>query len=118
LGGSLEKYRIEIYTLPGIMERHIIVCLLVLIFFITLSLKKRIIESNTTKISPNDVSIQISQHTFEHFNPHSAFLPWFGRVYNSIFIPFSVSFIAAFYVLFPTHERVSKVFLSLNLIKF
>lgn len=63
-------------------------------------------------LSPESFSIQLSQTTFEHFNPHSAFLPFFGRVYNGIFFPFSVSFIAAFYVLFPTHERISKVSFS------
>lgn len=71
--------------------------------------RKLIAESNATRLAPGDVTINVRQRTFEHFNPHSAFLPWFGRVYNSIFIPFSVSFIGAFYVLFPTHERVTKV---------
>lgn len=66
-------------------------------------------SSSGTPLNVDNFSISLDQVTFEHFNPHSAFLPFFGRVYNGIFFPFSVSFIAAFYVLFPTHERISKV---------
>ncbi|KAH9528515.1 phospholipid-transporting ATPase ABCA3 [Dermatophagoides farinae] len=78
-------------------------------------LKKLISKANSLSVAnggpsynPDNFSISLDQITFEHFNPHSAFLPFFGRVYNGIFFPFSVSFIAAFYVLFPTHERISK----------
>ncbi|UXI18727.1 anaphase-promoting complex [Sarcoptes scabiei] len=74
-------------------------------------LKKLVAKAQTPNglpINAENFSITLDQITFEHFNPHSAFLPFFGRVYNGIFFPFSVSFIAAFYVLFPTHERISK----------
>ena len=110
VGGSLEKYRNRnIYVAWYNSEAQHSLPISVNILYNAL-LKKMIVESNTTIISSvDDVGIYLSQHTFKHFNPHSAFLPFFGRVYNSIFIPFSVSFIAAFYVLFPTHERVSKV---------
>ncbi len=108
-GGSLEKYRNRnIYVAWFNGEMHHSLPISINIMYNAL-LKKLVTESNTTEISAEDVGIRISQETFAHYNPHAAFLPFFGRVYNSIFIPFSVSFIAAFYVLFPTHERVSKV---------
>ncbi|XP_054165011.1 phospholipid-transporting ATPase ABCA3-like [Oppia nitens] len=108
VGASLEKYRNRnVYIAWYNGEAHHSLPISVNVLYNAL-LKKLVAESNTSRISPDDVGIRLHQHTFEHFNPHSAFLPFFGRVYNSIFIPFSVSFIAAFYVLFPTHERVSK----------
>lgn len=38
-----------------------------------------------------------------------AFLPHLGRLINLIFLPFSLAFITSYFVMFPTHERVSKV---------
>ncbi|CAG2181839.1 unnamed protein product, partial [Oppiella nova] len=108
VGASLEKYRNRnVYIAWYNGEAHHSLPISVNILYNAL-LKKLVAESNSSLVRPEDVGISLHQQTFEHFNPHSAFLPFFGRVYNSIFIPFSVSFIAAFYVLFPTHERVSK----------
>ncbi|CAG2116534.1 unnamed protein product, partial [Medioppia subpectinata] len=108
VGASLEKYRNRnVYVAWYNGEAHHSLPISVNILYNAL-LKKLVAESNSTLVAPGEVAIRLNQETFEHFNPHSAFLPFFGRVYNSIFIPFSVSFIAAFYVLFPTHERVSK----------
>ena len=119
VGASIEKYRSRTLYLAWYNgEAHHSLPLSVNYMYNAL-LKKLIAQSNQTSnlmlagtdvpIHPDNFSISVSQTTFEHFNPHSAFLPFFGRVYNGIFFPFSVSFIAAFYVLFPTHERISKV---------
>lgn len=128
VGASTEQYRSRTLYLAWYNgEAHHSLPLSVNYLYNAL-LKKMIAHANQStlasilgnSINPDNFSIALSQTTFEHFNPHSAFLPFFGRVYNGIFFPFSVSFIAAFYVLFPTHERVSKVqvsgfFLQLNL---
>ena len=123
VGASIEKYRSRTLYLAWYNgEAHHSLPLSVNYLYNAL-LKKMIALSNHssslvvggsnggtgTPLTADNFSISLSQVTFEHFNPHSAFLPFFGRVYNGIFFPFSVSFIAAFYVLFPTHERISKV---------
>ena len=113
VGASTEVYRSRTLFLAWYNgEAHHSLPLSVNMLYNSL-LKKLIAQSTKSgyagKLNPESFSIQLSQVTFEHFNPHSAFLPFFGRVYNGIFFPFSVSFIAAFYVLFPTHERISKV---------
>lgn len=83
VGSSVEKYRNRnVYIAWYNGEAHHSLPISVNILYNSL-LKKLVTESNTTLISPSDVGIQLSQHTFEHFNPHSAFLPFFGRVYNS-----------------------------------
>lgn len=121
VGASTEKYRSRTLYLAWYNgEAHHSLPLSINYLYNAL-LKKMIALSNHTAdigigsagnggtMHADNFSISLSQVTFEHFNPHSAFLPFFGRVYNGIFFPFSVSFIAAFYVLFPTHERISKV---------
>ena len=117
VGASIEKYRSRTLYLAWYNgEAHHSLPLSVNYLYNAL-LKKLIVQANQSYVMsatgnalhPDNFSIAVSQTTFEHFNPHSAFLPFFGRVYNGIFFPFSVSFIAAFYVLFPTHERISKV---------
>ena len=83
VGSSVEKYRNRnVYIAWYNGEAHHSLPISVNILYNSL-LKKLVIESNTTLVSPKDVGIQLKQHTFEHFNPHSAFLPFFGRVYNS-----------------------------------
>lgn len=120
VGASIEPYRQRTLYLAWYNgEAHHSLPISINLLYNAL-LKKMVAKSNLTRnaelnLRPDNFSISLSQTTFEHFNPHSAFLPFFGRVYNGIFFPFSVSFIAAFYVLFPTHERVSKVCLCLCL---
>jgi ATP-binding cassette subfamily A (ABC1) protein 3 len=83
VGASLEKYRNRnIYVAWYNGEAHHSLPISVNILYNAL-LRKLVIESNTSLININDVGIKLSQETFEHFNPHSAFLPFFGRVYNS-----------------------------------
>jgi hypothetical protein len=83
VGASLEKYRNRnIYVAWYNGEAHHSLPISVNILYNAL-LRKLVIESNTSLINVTDVGIKLSQQTFEHFNPHSAFLPFFGRVYNS-----------------------------------
>lgn len=53
--------------------------------------------------------ISLTHHALSQINTLIAFLPHLGRLINLVFLPFSLAFITSFFVIFPTHERVTKV---------
>lgn len=53
--------------------------------------------------------ISLKHNAMAQINTLIAFLPHLGRLINLIFLPFSLAFITSYFVIFPTHERVTKV---------
>lgn len=53
--------------------------------------------------------ISLTHNAMAQINTLIAFLPHLGRLINLVFLPFSLAFITSYFVIFPTHERVSKV---------
>lgn len=53
--------------------------------------------------------ISLRHNAMAQINTLIAFLPHLGRLINLVFLPFSLAFITSYFVIFPTHERVSKV---------
>ena len=53
--------------------------------------------------------INLSHIAMAQIDTLIAFLPHLGRLINLIFLPFSLAFITSYFVIFPTHERVTKV---------
>lgn len=60
--------------------------------------------------------ISLSHITMAKINTLIAFLPHLGRLINLVFLPFSLAFITSYFVMFPTHERVSKVSCDSNIV--
>lgn len=53
--------------------------------------------------------ISLRHNAMAQINTLIAFLPHLGRLINLVFLPFSLAFITSYFVIFPTHERVTKV---------
>lgn len=53
--------------------------------------------------------ISLKHNAMAQINTLIAFLPHLGRLINLVFLPFSLAFITSYFVIFPTHERVTKV---------
>lgn len=53
--------------------------------------------------------ISLKHVAMAQINTLIAFLPHLGRLINLVFLPFSLAFITSYFVMFPTHERVTKV---------
>lgn len=53
--------------------------------------------------------ISLTHEAMAQINTLIAFLPHLGRLINLVFLPFSLAFITSYFVIFPTHERVTKV---------
>lgn len=53
--------------------------------------------------------ISLTHDAMAQINTLIAFLPHLGRLINLVFLPFSLAFITSYFVIFPTHERVTKV---------
>lgn len=53
--------------------------------------------------------ISLTHNAMAQINTLIAFLPHLGRLINLVFLPFSLAFITSYFVIFPTHERVTKV---------
>jgi ABC-type multidrug transport system ATPase subunit len=53
--------------------------------------------------------ISLKHVAMAQINTLIAFLPHLGRLINLVFLPFSLAFITSYFVIFPTHERVTKV---------
>ena len=53
--------------------------------------------------------INLNHIAMAQINTLIAFLPHLGRLINLVFLPFSLAFITSYFVIFPTHERVTKV---------
>lgn len=53
--------------------------------------------------------ISLRHDAMAQINTLIAFLPHLGRLINLVFLPFSLAFITSYFVIFPTHERVTKV---------
>lgn len=53
--------------------------------------------------------ISLKHRAMSQINTLIAFLPHLGRLINLVFLPFSLAFITSYFVIFPTHERVTKV---------
>lgn len=56
--------------------------------------------------------INLNHIAMAQINTLIAFLPHLGRLINLVFLPFSLAFITSYFVIFPTHERVTKVSFS------
>ncbi|KAG9509130.1 ATP-binding cassette sub-family A member 3 [Fragariocoptes setiger] len=52
--------------------------------------------------------VSLTHHALAQINTLIAFLPHLGRLINLVFLPFSLAFITSYFVIFPTHERVTK----------
>lgn len=73
-----------------------------------------ILKQFTDLIQDNGHPLKGSRISLRHdamaqINTLIAFLPHLGRLINLVFLPFSLAFITSYFVIFPTHERVSKV---------
>lgn len=73
-----------------------------------------ILKQFTDLIKDKDHPLKGSRISLTHIamaqiNTLIAFLPHLGRLINLVFLPFSLAFITSYFVMFPTHERVSKV---------
>lgn len=73
-----------------------------------------ILKQFTDLIKDNGHPFKGSQINLTHvamaqINTLIAFLPHLGRLINLVFLPFSLAFITSYFVMFPTHERVTKV---------
>lgn len=53
--------------------------------------------------------INLKHRAMAQINTLIAFLPHLGRLINLVFLPFSLAFITSYFVIFPTHERVTRV---------
>lgn len=60
--------------------------------------------------------ISLTHQAMAQINTLIAFLPHLGRLINLVFLPFSLAFITSYFVIFPTHERVTKVSVKIKLV--
>lgn len=73
-----------------------------------------ILKQFTDLIQDNGHPLKGSRISLRHdamaqINTLIAFLPHLGRLINIVFLPFSLAFITSYFVIFPLHERVTKV---------
>jgi len=79
-----------------------------------------ILKQFTDLIQDNGHPLKGSRISLRHdamaqINTLIAFLPHLGRLINLVFLPFSLAFITSYFVIFPTHERVTKVSSTISL---
>jgi len=63
---------------------------------------------NKTIPNVDELSIDLSMKVYKQLDVTEGLLAFLGRIFSSVFIPFSIAFISAYFAVFPTAERVNK----------